>query len=99
MFPANEFVIAAEDAYRRERMIAVRPPRRTRRTRKTRQPRPFRRHGLRQLLVSRAGAVGQSADRQPTPSVGQSASLSVGQGMSQDLSQSLGQGADRARAA
>ena len=106
MFPANEFVIAAEDAYRRERMIAVRPPRRSRRTRKTRQPKPFRRHGFQQLLSSRAGA-GRSADRQATPAVGRSASPSVDQGMSQgmsqdmsqDMSRSLGQGADHVRAA
>jgi hypothetical protein len=61
MFPANELVIAAEDAYRRERMIAVRPPRRTRRTHKTRHPKPVRHHGLRQLHVSRATAVGDEA--------------------------------------
>ncbi len=62
MFPANELIIAAEDAYRRERMIAVRPPRRTRRTHQTRHPKPVRRHGLRQLLAPRTGEVGQGTD-------------------------------------
>jgi hypothetical protein len=59
MFPANEFVIAAEDAYRRERMTAVRPPRRTRRAHKTRHPKPVRHHGIRQLLLSRSGTSGR----------------------------------------
>lgn len=65
MFPANELVIAAEDAYRRERMIAVRPPRRTRRTHKSRHPKQVRHHGLRLLHVSRAAAVGDDAAAGP----------------------------------
>ena len=36
MFPANEMIMAAEVAYRRERMVAVRPSRRSRRARRAR---------------------------------------------------------------
>jgi len=40
MFPANEMIMAAEVAYRRERLMAVRPTRRERRTRRQQAARP-----------------------------------------------------------
>lgn len=52
----NELAVAAEDAYRRERLMALRPPRRTRRSHRTRHPRPDRRRSWSWLVVSR-GAV------------------------------------------
>ena len=61
MFPAHE-LIAAEDAYRRERMIAVRPPRRTRRTHTVRHPRPDRRRPWARLVLSRVRAVADTGD-------------------------------------
>lgn len=49
----SELVIAAENAYRRERLMSLRPPRRTRRTHLTHHPRPDRRRPWSRLVVSR----------------------------------------------
>lgn len=62
MFPANEFLIAAEDAYRRERMIAVRPPRRTRRSHEARRPAGSRRGVLQRLASTRTTVAGPDGD-------------------------------------
>lgn len=58
MFPAHELTVAAENAYRRERMIAVRPPRRSRRAYTARHPRPDRRRPWLRLVLSRGGLEG-----------------------------------------
>lgn len=49
----SELVIAAEDAYRREQLLSLRPPRRTRRTHRTHHPRPDRRRPWSRLVLSR----------------------------------------------
>lgn len=58
MFPAHELTVAAENAYRRERMMAVRPPRRSRRAYTARHPRPDRRRPWSRLVLSRGGLDG-----------------------------------------
>lgn len=50
----TEIMIAAEDAYRRERLMSLRPPRRTRRSHHTRHPRPERRRPWSRLVLTRS---------------------------------------------
>lgn len=50
----SEIMIAAEDAYRREQLMALRPPRRTRRSHRTRHPRPDHRRPWSRLVLSRS---------------------------------------------
>lgn len=49
----NELEVAAEDAYRREQLMALRPPRRTRRSHRTRHPRPDHRRPWFRLVLTR----------------------------------------------
>lgn len=49
----TEIMIAAEDAYRRQQLMSVRPPRRTRRSHLTRHPRPDRRRPWSRQVLSR----------------------------------------------
>lgn len=58
MFPSHELVVAAEAAYRREQLIAIRPPHRTRRAHR---PRRTIRHPLTRVVAGPAGGIPHAA--------------------------------------